>query len=308
MKTNFFQSAGTTCLMVFFCLSVLGAQVPQKSRLVVGICQFPVSSDIAANSRWIKKQMREAKSRGAEIVQFPECALSGYGGEDYASLDSLDWNELHNQTTSILATADSLNVWLLLGSTHRLSDGYKPHNSMYVIDPDGKILDRYDKRFCTEGDLKYYTPGDHYVTFDVHGITCGLLICYDIRFPELYRDYCLQQVQVLFQSFYNARQKKGGIHPVIMPVTAQAHAGINHFFMLLANSSTRYSWPNHFITPDGRIAKKLKPDHPGVLIAAIDVSQKYYDASAPFRADAIHGKRNSGETVSDERSKNRTVY
>jgi predicted amidohydrolase len=280
----------------------------KTGRLVVGVCQFPVSGDIAANGRWIRKQLLEAKKRGADIVQFPECALSGYGEEDFMSLEQVDWDELRRQTAGILAMADSLNIWVLLGSSHRLSGRHKPHNSLYVIDPNGKIVDRYDKRFCTESDLKFYTPGDHYVTFEVNGIICGILICYDVRIPELYRDYSLQGVQVLFQSFYNARQKKGGIHPIIMPATAQAHAGINHFFMLLANSSTRYSWPNHFITPDGRIANKLKPDHPGVLIAEIDVSKKYYDASAPFRAEAINGKRNSGDTVDDEKSRNRTDY
>ncbi len=309
MKTTLLYPPAALLLFVLLCTVVRPATAAENSgRLVVGVCQFPVSGDIAANGHWIRKQMLEAKKRGADIVQFPECALSGYGEEDFTSLEQVDWDELHRQTAGILAMADSLNIWVLLGSSHRLSGDHKPHNSLYVIDQDGNIVDRYDKRFCTKSDLKYYTPGDHYVTFEVNGIICGILICYDVRFPELYRDYTLQGVQVLFQSFYNARQKKGGIHPVIMPVTAQAHAGINHFFMLLANSSARHSWPNHFITPDGRIAKKLKPDHPGVLIAEIDVSKKYYDASAPFRAEAINGKRNSGDTVDDERSRNRTGY
>jgi len=309
MKTTLLHPLAALLLFVLLSTAALPASAAEKTgRLVVGVCQFPVSGDVAANGRWIRKQLLQAKDKGADSVQFPECALSGYGGEDFTSLDSLDWDELQRQTARIQATADSLNVWVLLGSSHRLSGGHRPHNSIYLIDPDGKIADRYDKRFCTEGDLKYYTPGDHYVTFNIHGITCGILICYDVRFPELYRDYCQKGVQALFQSFYNARQKKGGIHPIIMPVTAQAHAGINHFFMLLANSSARYSWPNHYITPDGRIAGSLKPDHPGVLIAEIDVSKKYYDASAPFRAEAINGKRHSGDTVDDARSRNRTVY
>jgi len=98
--------------------------------------------------------------------------------------------------------ADELDLYVLLGSTHQLSDGNKPHNSLYMIGPEGVIIDRYDKRFCTNGDLKYYTPGDHFVEFDIKNVHCGLLICYDVRFPELYRQYSKKNVHVLFQSIY----------------------------------------------------------------------------------------------------------
>ena len=93
-----------------------------------------------------------------------------------------------------------------------------------------------------------------------------------------------------------------------MPVTAQAHAGINYFFMSLSNSSAPNSWPCHFITPDGLIADALPANQPGILYADVTIAKSYYDASRPFRLDAIHGKLNSGETVIDERSNDRTVY
>ena len=46
-------------------------------------------------------------------------------------------------------------------------------NSLYVINRDGEVIDRYDKRFCTGGDLQHYSPGDHFVTFDVNDVRCG---------------------------------------------------------------------------------------------------------------------------------------
>ncbi len=145
------------------------------------------------------------------------------------SLDSLNWDELFDATDSIKALAIKLKIRVILGSIHRLSGKNKPHNSMYLINPEGEICDRYDKRFCTGGDLKYFSPGDHFVTFDINGVKCGLLICYDIRFPELYRQYRKLDTDILFQSFYNARQEKGSIHPVIMHITAQARAATNYF-------------------------------------------------------------------------------
>ncbi len=297
--------------VMVLCLLATGPASADSTRygvIKIAGCQFPVSADVSANANWIRKQMREAKRKGADIIQFPECALSGYAGVEHATLEHFDWPALHEQTRSILAAADSLDLWVLLGSMHRLSGDHKPHNSVYVINPEGRIVDRYDKRFCTDGDLNFYTPGDHLVTFTLNGVSCGILICFDVRFPELYRAYVQEKVHIVFHSFHNARQKKDSIHPMIMPVTCQSHAGSNHVFISMTNSSAKHSWPCHFITPDGRIEKKLKTDKPGVLISTIDLEKNYYDPSANFRMDAINGKWHSGTIVEDERSKNRTDF
>jgi predicted amidohydrolase len=276
--------------------------------LRLATCQFPVSADVRANGKWVRTQMRQASDQGAVLIHFSECALSGYAGVDLPSIDKLDWSALHEETEAVLSLARTLKVWVVLGSTHRLSGVHKPHDCLYVISPEGKIIDRYDKRFCTGGDLKHYSPGDHFVTFDVHGVQCGLLICYDLRFPELYRAYCKLGVRLMLHSFYNARQKEGSIHPKIMPVTAQAYAGVNNMFVSINNSSAPRSWPSRFITPDGLIVSDLPTDKPGVMVNLVDIHKPYYDASVPFRSDAIRGKLNSGEVVADPRSKNRTGY
>jgi predicted amidohydrolase len=280
----------------------------QAAGLKVAACQFPVSMNIRENATWIREQMREAAENGALVIQFPECALSGYAGVDFDTFDGFNWKLLEQELTAIMKLADDLDVWVIVGNSHRLTGDHKPHDSLYLIDPEGRIADRYDKRFCTNGDLKFYSPGDHFVQFTVDDVVCGLLICYDIRFPELYREYYKLGVQVIFQSFYNARQKEASIHPKIMPVTAQARAATNHFFMVLTNSSAKHSWPCHIITPDGLIAGKLPVDEPGILYFIIDTGKKYYDASAPFRDGAINGILNSGETVTDPRSQDRTTY
>jgi predicted amidohydrolase len=243
--------------------------------LRLATCQFPVSADVRANGEWVRTQMREASDQGADLIHFSECALSGYAGVDLPSIEDLDWDALHQETEAILSLARELEVWVVLGSTHRLSGDHKPHNCLYLIGPEGTILDRYDKRFCTDGDLKFYSPGDHFVTFEVHGVRCGLLICYDIRFPELYREYCKLGVRLMLHSFYNARHPEGSIHPKIMPVTAQAYAGVNNMFVSINNSSAPRSWPSRFITPDGLIESGLPTDEPGVMVNVVDLHKRY---------------------------------
>ena len=295
------------CPLIFRVNGQVIANQSGNGKIRIASCQFPVSSDIKANYQFIKGQLIEAKLKKADIVHFPECALSGYPGVDMKTLENFNWVELHQMTDSITSLAKKLNMWIILGSLHRLSGNNKPHNSLYVINPEGKIEDRYDKRFCTSEDLVYCSPGDHFVTFKINGITCGLLICYDVRFPELYREYRKLGCDLIFQSFYNARQKKGSIHPIIMPITAQANAATNFFYMSLTNSSAPESWPCYFITPDGLVKKKLPLNIPGLLISDIDITDKFYDASKEFRSDAINGKLNSGETVHDSLSSNRTI-
>ena len=130
--------------------NLFSGTINESGKLHIATCQFPVSSDISANANWIQQQMQESKQQGADIVHFPECALSGYAGVDYQSFDNFDWIELREQTKAIVSLADELDLWVILGSTHRLSEGNKPHNSLYIINSEGQIIDRYDKRFCTK--------------------------------------------------------------------------------------------------------------------------------------------------------------
>lgn len=295
-------------LIPLFAIALGGAAGLPAAELRVGTCQFPVSADVAANGGWIRRQMREAQAQGADLVHFSEAALSGYAGPDHPSLADFPWARQREEMERILALARELRVWVVVGATHRLSGDHKPHNSLYVIDAAGRIVDRYDKRFCTAGDLRHYSPGDHCVTFEVKGVRCGLLICYDLRFPELYREYAKQGVQLMLHSFYNARQKEGSIHPKIMPPTAQGYAGVNYMFISLNNSCAPRSWESRFLTPDGLIASALDLDQPGVMVNRVDTARKYYDASGSFRAAAIAGRLHSGETVSDPRSSDRKSY
>lgn len=154
--------------------------------------------------------MARATERGARVAHFPEGALSGYAGTDFPSFDGFDWETLRQATAAIARLARELGVWVVLGSAHRLTGAHKPHNSVYVIDDAGELVDRYDKRFCSgdpagqTGDLAHYSPGDHATVWIIDDITCRALICYDYRFPELYRDYCARGTQLVFHSFHAA--------------------------------------------------------------------------------------------------------
>ncbi len=275
-------------------------------RIRIATCQFAVSANIRRNSRQVERQMRQAKRGRADIVHFPEAALSGYGGVDCLSWDSYDWELLREETRRIMRLARELGQWVVLGSAHYLGERYLPHNCLYLVNPAGRIAGRYDKRFCTSSDLEYYSPGGRDVIFTIKGIRCSLLICFDVRFPELYREHRRRGVEVILQSFYNARAKERGIWTEIIRQTMQARAAANSFWLSGTNSCAYYGlWPSVFIQPDGRIAGQLRFHRAGVMVNTVDTGKEFYDPSGPFRARAMRGKLHSGKLVSCARSRNR---
>ncbi len=302
-------------------------------KLNVATSQFPVSNDLQANTRYVLRQMREAKTSKAHVVHFCEGALSGYAGTDFASFKGFDWRLLESCSRQIMELAAELKLWVLLGSSHRLSARRKPHNCVYVISDRGRIADRYDKRFCsgdragTTGDLAHYTPGNHACTFTMRGVRCGVLVCYDYRYPELYREYKGRGVQLIFHSYHAGnvpprrlretqaqvgpefhRLNRGTTYPEItMPATMQAAAASSHVWISCSNTSARHScWPAFFVRADGIVTGRLRRNTTGVLVSTVDTREPLYDSTKAWRARAMRGVLHSGKTVSDPRSENRT--
>jgi predicted amidohydrolase len=302
-------------------------------KLNVATCQFPTSADINANLDFVLALMREARMQGGEVAHFPEACLSGYVGNDLETNAHVDWALLASALRDVLALAASLQLWVILGSAHRLTPPNKPHNSLYFINDEGQIVDRYDKRFLsgdasgTTGDLAHYSPGNHFSVVDIKGVRCGALICVDCRYPELYRSYKRLGVQLMFHSYnaahvdadkwaaieaeigaeYHALNPATTFPGITQPAMMHAAAGSNYMWISCPNSSAaRSCWPSFFIRPDGVITGRLGLHETGVLLSVVDTEARHYDSTAVWRQRAMDGVLHSGDTVMDARSDDRT--
>ena len=160
-----------------------------------------------------------------------------------------------------------LKLWLVLGSAHFLDQTTKPTNCLYLIDPEGRIADRYDKCFCTEGDQKHYSVGDRLVTHDIRGVRIGLAICYDICWPQLYIAYREQGATVMVHSFHNARSKGANCLDTLNVRQVPTRCADNRLWAVCNNSSQPYShWGSFVARPDATIPKQLGINEPGMLI------------------------------------------
>jgi len=239
--------------------------MPKKLR--VASCQFPVSADIARNARYVRSYMNKAKHAGAHLLHTSETCLSGYARHDFRAFEEFDWDRLRQETRRLRDCAKALRLWLVLGSSHFLDNKTKPTNCLYLIDPTGAIVDRYDKCMCTAGDQKAYSAGNRLVTRTIRGVKTGFAICYDVCFPQLYAGYRDKRVTLMLHSFYNAGSKGPNCLDVLNTREVPTRCADNLLWAVANNSARPYShWGSFVARPDATIAVQLPKNRAGMLV------------------------------------------
>ena len=264
---------------------------------------MPITGDVLENGHTIRTQMHEAAVQGARLIQFPEGALSGYAKNPIKSWDEVNWEHVRVELESITVLAKELHLWVVLGSAHPLTPPHWPHNSLYIISDEGKLVTRYDKRICSHTETtRFYTRGNQAITFEVDGIKFGCLICVEINFPTLMIEYAMLGIDCLLLSSYPVDK--------IFLTKAQAHAGIHNFWVgLSVPTECAHLMKTCLIGPDGLLVAELVNDQT-VLFVTLDASEPQFEVALkyarPWRADAIN-YYNEGHSISDVRSSNRTT-
>lgn len=135
-----------------------------------------------------------------------------------------------------------------------LHDG-KIYNTAVTVGRDGDIVNLYDKvhLFGLFNEEKFFSPGNNFQSFMLDGIRCASTICYDLRFPELYRHLTLQGAKIIVCPA-EWPESRGDIWRLL----AQARAVENHVFMLAVNCSGYFKGAPFFghsmvVAPGGEI-------------------------------------------------------
>jgi predicted amidohydrolase len=148
----------------------------------------------------VRRLMRQAADAGARLVHFTEGAIcfpskhvmSELGPDEVGPSDwsKADWAVLQDELDQITALSRELGIWTVIPSVHQLPEPTRPHNSMYVVSDQGKVVARYDERTLSTTKITWmYTPGKEPVTFEVDGFRFGLALGLDVLFPELFTEY-----------------------------------------------------------------------------------------------------------------------
>ncbi|PHP90770.1 carbon-nitrogen hydrolase [Burkholderia sp. AU18528] len=143
-----------------------------------------VDGDVAHNTRKVIDTIRRVDvAGGTKLVVFPETTLSGFPTRDNVAdvAQTLDGPAL----SAVRDAARQKGVAVAVGLAER--DGGRFYNSTVLVDDQGELVLRYRKTHLWASDVGVFTPGDRFVTCPWNGLTVGLLICYDIEFPETAR-------------------------------------------------------------------------------------------------------------------------
>lgn len=149
----------------------------------------------AYNLAHAEELLRRAAQTGADLALLPETWNTGYFPADLAAVSDRDGAAVRALCAPL---ARELRMNIAVGSVSDLRGG-RVYNTAYVFDRAGACVASYDKThlFTPMGEHEHYSAGDRLVTFELEGHRVGLLICYDLRFPELSRTLTLAGAELL---------------------------------------------------------------------------------------------------------------
>jgi predicted amidohydrolase len=152
----------------------------------IALCQIPVSADPVVNLSRVRGALREAAAGGAELAVFPEATMTRFGSDLRAAAEPLDGPFC----AELAAACAAACVAAVAGVFEPASDG-RVYNTAVAFSRSGDLVASYRKLHLfdalgqRESDL--VAAGNDVVVTSLAGVTVGLQICYDIRFPELTR-------------------------------------------------------------------------------------------------------------------------
>lgn len=274
---------------------------------------------LRAAGQEIRALMAEAAEAGAQLVQFPEGAITYpskhvmAAGPD-GTLVPADWSRaawgvMREEAESIAALAGDLRLWTAFGSIHPLTPPHWPHNSLFVVSDRGKLVGRYDKRFLSHTEVSYlYTPGREPVVFEVGGIRIGCALCVEASFPHLFAEYERLGVDAVLLSVMVDDAPRARV--------AQAYGTLYSYWLGYAvPAQFSATVPSGIVAPGGRwLAQCPANGQPALAVAGIDLDSVDPDIDValrharPWRRLAQDGLYKDRLVTGDPRSDIRTAF
>lgn len=244
--------------------------------------QLRCGDDVAGNVRMACDLIRQAHNSGAQFIATPE--NTSFMAADAGAKLQIATREKDDQSLiAFCALAEELGIWLLIGSLAIKVSEDKTANRSYLIGRDGRIAARYDKIHLFDVDLPHresyresrtVTAGGQAVLAELPWGRIGLSVCYDLRFPRLYRALAKGGAQILsIPSAFTETTGKAHWH-----VLLRARAIENGCFVIApaqggkhANGRSTYGH-SMIVGPWGEVLAEAGTE-PGIVTADIDLDE-----------------------------------
>jgi predicted amidohydrolase len=247
------------------------------------VVQLNVQDDVAANLVRVQHWIAQSAASGAQLVVLPEnFAFMGEEAEKRSLAERLDGAFPGPILGALLESAAKHGVWIVGGGMPEASgDVARPYNTSVLVDPRGGVASKYRKVHLFDVSLPDGTlyresaatsAGSEPVTADVLGVRVGMSVCYDLRFPELYRRLVHEGARVItIPAAFTLTTGKDHWH-----VLLQARAIENQVYVLAAAQHGKH--------PRGRqtYGKALIVDPWGEIIAQCSEGEGFAAATLDF--------------------------
>jgi N-carbamoylputrescine amidase len=273
-------------------VNAVSPQTRRDSPFKIGLVQMACATDAEANLTKAIAGIREAASKGAEIVCLQELFRSQYFcREENADLFNLAETIPGPSTEALSSVAKQLQVSIVASLFEKRAPGLY-HNTAAILDADGSLVGLYRKMHIPDDPLYfekfYFTPGDlGFQNFETRYSRIGVLVCWDQWYPEGARITSLQGANVLFYptaiGWHPSEKAQYGEAQLDAWRTMQrAHAIANGVFVAAVNRTGFEGpadhglefWGSSFVAdPFGRVITQAPVDKEQVLVTECDPKQ-----------------------------------
>lgn len=247
----------------------------------VAAIQMPTVKDKIQNIRTAGTYIEKIKAENPDFVILPEMFCCPYQTENFPVYAEKEggpsWQAMSDY-------ARKYHIYLIAGSMPEADDSGNVYNTSYIFDRDGKQIGKHRKAHLFDINVKNgqhfkesdtLTSGDHATVFDTEFGKMGVMICYDIRFPEFARTMVLDGARMIFvPAAFNMTTG-----PAHWELTFRARALDNQIYMLgcapARDTQVGYiSWGHSIVTDSwGKVMKQLD-EKEGILIEEIDLDRE----------------------------------
>ena len=252
--------------------------------------QLNSGNDMTANLRAAGDGVRKAVEQGAQLIMLPEY-VALLDGSGRVMRENSYPESAHPALPAFQALARETRAWLLVGSLTVStdgapappSDGARMANRSYLLSADGTIVARYDKIHMFDVTLpsgkviresSAYRPGERAVIAPTPWGPLGMTVCYDLRFPHLYR--ALAKAGAMFLAVPSSFQRETGVAHWHALLRSRAIENLSYVFapaMCGDHPGNRMTYGHSLIIdPWGKMLAELG-DEPGVAVAEVNTDE-----------------------------------
>ncbi|MGK5092826.1 nitrilase-related carbon-nitrogen hydrolase [Deltaproteobacteria bacterium TL4] len=245
-----------------------------RNKLHVALCQMPINdSNPAENLKLAEETIQQAAHQGAELVILPEMWLSGY---DLPKVSQFSQAYQRQGYELLSQLARTLKIFLHGGSLGEVETPAHVYNTSYIFNPQGQEVAKYRKSHLVTvlGEHKWIQYGERIVCVNLEGVLIGLGICYDLRFPEIFRKQCLQGAEaiIVVAAWPQSRIRHWDALIAGRAVENQCHMiAVNR---VLGMENLKFGGHSQVMNPHGQALVASDSESPCILETIIDFTEQ----------------------------------